>query len=203
MHDIQTRNPKDYEDAYTDVTESALPETEDNSSPTPNVRATDIWMGFISNDQVIEQRSIGQTIYDNDRGFMGVLNSGLIGKMHYDKYFQKRPQDRYRILKNLPRLTHFVQEMPVGKGYIKELCFSTDGRLVCSPYNKGVRLLGFNEHLQELSYCVPENPKKLFTLAKMENYHPNVVVSCKFNPRHYQLVSGCLGGQIVWYKPIL
>lgn len=203
MHDIQTRDPKDYEEAFSYVEESALDEPEDPNEPSQNVRAADIWMGFISNEQVVEQRSMGQTIYDNDRGFMGVLNSGLIAKTRYDKYFRRRPEDRYRILKNLPRLTNFVKEMSVGRGYIKELCFSTDGRLVCSPYNKGVRLLGFNEHLQELSNCVPNQPTELFTLAKMEHYHPNVVVSCKFNPRHYQLVSGCLGGHIVWYKPIL
>lgn len=160
-------------------------------------------MGFMTNDQAMSQRAMRQTLDDSDHPFVGVINSGLIGRQNYNRYFRKRPEDRYRILKNLPRLTHYVEELPVGKGYIKELCFSTDGRLVCSPHDKGVRLLGFNEQLQEICNCVPDTPKELFTLAKMENYHPDVVVSCKFNPRHYQMVSGCLGGQIVWYKPIL
>lgn len=110
---------------------------------------------------------------------------------------------RYKIIRNLPRLTHFKKERNMGKGYIKELCFSSDGRIICSPYNRGVRLLGFNEHLDELCYCVPEKPRELFTLAEMNNYHSDVVLSCKFSPRHCQMVSGCLGGEIVWYRPIL
>ncbi|KAI3367427.1 hypothetical protein L3Q82_026281, partial [Scortum barcoo] len=35
------------------------------------------------------------------------------------------------------RLTHYIEEANVGRGYIKELCFSPDGRLICSPY--GIR----------------------------------------------------------------
>lgn len=100
-------------------------------------------------------------------------------------------------------MTHFVKEKGVGKGYIKELCFSGDGRIICSPYNRGVRLLGFNDRMQEVCFCVPNKPTELTTLVEMNDYHRAVVVSCKFNPLHYQMVSGCLGGDIVWYKPIL
>ncbi|XP_025834531.1 DDB1- and CUL4-associated factor 10-like [Agrilus planipennis] len=131
------------------------------------------------------------------------INSGLVGRDNYTRYFRKRPEDRFRIVKNLPRLTHFIKEQSVGKGYIKELCYSSDGRIICSPYGKGVRLLAFDEQLQEVSYCVPEKPRELFTVAEINDYHPDVVVCCKFSPKHYQLVSGCLGGEIVWYHPIL
>ncbi|KAH7983833.1 hypothetical protein HPB52_014616 [Rhipicephalus sanguineus] len=43
-----------------------------------------------------------------------------------------------------PRLLHYAQEPNRGRGWIKELCFSTDGRLVCSPLERGVRLLAFD-----------------------------------------------------------
>ncbi|RWS02341.1 DDB1- and CUL4-associated factor 10-like isoform X2, partial [Dinothrombium tinctorium] len=54
------------------------------------------------------------------------------------------------IYRNLPRLTHYIQELNVGHGYIKELCFSPDGRLICSPYEYGFRLLAFNEDCSEM-----------------------------------------------------
>lgn len=159
-------------------------------------------MGFTSNEQLNALR-ISNTSIGNVNLTTGIISSGLIGGNHYEGYFRRRPQDIYKVILNLPRLTHFIQEKNVGKGYIKELCFSADGRLICSPYDRGVRLLAFNEHIQELCYCVPDRPRTLFTVAEMNNYHRDVVVCCKFSSRHYQMVSGCLGGEIVWYRPIL
>lgn len=158
-------------------------------------------MGLVSNEQLHNLRtsSDGGNIRLTTRPY----NSGLIGCNHYENYFRRRPNDIFKVITNLPRLTHYMQEKNVGKGYIKELCFSSDGRLICSPYGRGVRLLAFNNHLQELCYCVPDRPRELFTVAKMKDYHKSVVVCCKFSPRQYQMVSGCLGGEIVWYRPIL
>lgn len=199
MHDIQTRDPKDYEDAYVirneNITDSES-ESESNSS-----RPTDIWMGFTSNEQLHNMRS--SSVSENISLTTGIISSGLIGSNHYESYFRKKPQDIYKVISNLPRLTHYMQEKNAGKGYIKELCFSADGRLICSPYGRGVRLLAFNNRLQELCYCVPDRPQELFTVAEMNDYHRDVVVCCKFSPRQYQMVSGCLGGEIVWYRPVL
>ncbi|KAK4875079.1 hypothetical protein RN001_011501 [Aquatica leii] len=204
VHDIQTREASDYTDAYRYIDEPAVQEEEEENSETANRRPTDIWMGFISNDDLSTYRnSQVLNIPENIHATMGIINSGIIGHDVFKRHFRNRPEDRNRIILNLPRLTHFIKEKSVGKGYIKELCFSSDGRIICSPYDTGIRLLGFNEHMQEMCYCVPNQPKELYTIAEMNNYHPDVVVSCKFNPRHYQMVSGCLGGEIVWYKPIL
>lgn len=204
VHDIQTREASDYTDAYRYIDDPAVQEDEEENSETANRRPTDIWMGFISNDDLSTYRnSQVLNIPENIHATMGIINSGIIGHDVFKRHFRNRPDDRNRIILNLPRLTHFIKEKSVGKGYIKELCFSSDGRIICSPYDTGIRLLGFNEHMQEMCYCVPNQPKELYTIAEMNNYHPDVVVSCKFNPRHYQMVSGCLGGEIVWYKPIL
>lgn len=107
-----------------------------------------------------------------------------------------------KIVQNLPRLTHYMEEPNAGKGFIKEMCFSADGRIICSPCLAGVRLFSFNVDCNELSVCVPDEPQKLNTVAHFKDYHPEIVVSCKFNPYHSLLVSGCLGGQIVWYHPV-
>lgn len=161
-------------------------------------------MGFVSNYQYNTERQAQPNLMENFHlPSMGIINSGLIGRNSYSEYFQQHPEDKNKVIVNLPRLTHHVDEKNVGRGYIKELCYSPDGRLICSPYDKGIRLLGFSETYQELTYCVPERPQQLITLVEMNNYHSGIVVSCKFNPRDLTLVSGCLGGEIVWYKPIL
>lgn len=108
---------------------------------------------------------------------------------------QKTPRSR-------PRLSHFIAEPNVGRGFIKELCFSTDGRLVCSPFGHGVRLLAFNPTCSELCDSVPDTPTKLYEIAT-NVCHPYVVVSTKFSPTHCLLVSGCLRGQICFHRPVI
>lgn len=114
-----------------------------------------------------------------------------------------RVPKNHKIHRNVSRLTHYIQESNVGKGFIKELCFSADGRLICSPFGYGVRLLAFSEECSELSSCVPkEGPIKLHEIGA-KACHTNLVVSTKFSPRHCLLVSGCLTGRIVWHQPVL
>ena len=105
---------------------------------------------------------------------------------------------------NIPRLTHYIEEPNVGSGYIKELCFSADGRVICSPFGYGVRLLAFSNQCQELSDCVPpfNESVQLHELATSIS-HTDIVVSTKFSPRHCLLVSGCLSGKIFWHQPVI
>nr|XP_031843052.1 DDB1- and CUL4-associated factor 10 [Nomia melanderi] len=99
------------------------------------------------------------------------------------------PRNRM-IHQNRPRLTHYIEEPNVGSGYIKELCFSADGRLICSPFGSGVRLLAFSGDCSELSNCVPPfESVQLHELATNVS-HSGIVVSTKFSPRHCLLVSG-------------
>lgn len=114
-----------------------------------------------------------------------------------------RVPKNHAIHQNVPRLTHYIEETNVGKGFIKELCFSADGRLICSPYGYGVRLLAFSPECSEMSSCVPkEGPVQLCELGT-NVCHTDIVVSTKFSPRHCLLVSGCLTGRIVWHQPVL
>ncbi|TSW48778.1 DDB1- and CUL4-associated factor 10 [Bagarius yarrelli] len=98
------------------------------------------------------------------------------------------------------RLTHYIEEANVGRGYIKELCFSPDGRLICSPYGYGVRLLAFDEHCAELQECVPERTAVLREVRSFYS-HSDVVLTSKFSPTHCQLASGCLSGHVALYQP--
>ncbi|CAB0012685.1 unnamed protein product [Nesidiocoris tenuis] len=94
-------------------------------------------------------------------------------------------------------------EMGILSEFIKELCFSADGRLICSPFGYGIRLLAFSPECSELSSCVPENGAVRLHQVAINMCHEDIVVSTKFSPRHCLLVSGCLTGRIVWHQPQL
>ncbi|XP_066535431.1 DDB1- and CUL4-associated factor 10 isoform X2 [Hoplias malabaricus] len=98
------------------------------------------------------------------------------------------------------RLTHYIEEANVGRGYIKELCFSPDGRLICSPYGYGVRLLAFDERCAELVDCMPVRTALLHEVRSIYS-HSDVVLTSKFSPTHCQLASGCLSGRVALYQP--
>lgn len=103
------------------------------------------------------------------------------------------------------RLLYFKEELNVGRGFIKELCFSSDGRLVCSPFDFGVRLLSFDPECRELCDLVspgPIRPLRMFEVKSCIS-HSSVVVTCKFSPQHCMLVSGCLSGKVVFHQPVL
>nr|XP_002737209.1 PREDICTED: DDB1- and CUL4-associated factor 10-like [Saccoglossus kowalevskii] len=100
------------------------------------------------------------------------------------------------------RLTNYIEECSDGKGYIKELCFSPDGRIVCSPYGYGVRLLAFNDKCQELCDCHPNTPQELYELKTIV-CHRRTVLTSKFSPMHNLLATGCQAGRIVIHQPKL
>lgn len=210
VHDIQKRDLFQFENCsnYADEEGEGSPQNSDSEPDDgshANQRPTDLWMGYISNFRIPGDRQVQQpNVVENFHlPAMGIMNSGLIGRDTYRDYFQQHPEERNKVIVNLPRLTHYMEEKNVGRGFIKELCYSPDGRIICSPYDNGVRLLGFNENYQELTYCVPAKARQLVQLVEMSGYHSSIVVSCKFSPTGLLLVSGCLNGEIVWYKPML
>jgi len=109
-----------------------------------------------------------------------------------------------KIKQNTPRMLHYIEEPNKGKGFIKELCFSSDGRIICSPYGFGVRLLSFSKDCKELPYCIDPNgkPQKLHTI-NLYKCHKDIVVSTKFSPVEPLIVSGCLRGKVIWHQPKL
>ncbi|XP_059611524.1 DDB1- and CUL4-associated factor 10 homolog [Phlebotomus argentipes] len=112
---------------------------------------------------------------------------------------------RRRVQQNAKRMLYYIEEPNIGKRFIKELCFSSDGRIICSPYGYGIRLLSFNRECSELSACVDGVDAKAqkLTELKVMKCHSDIVVSTKFNPRLPLLVTGCLNGKIVWLQPVL
>ncbi|KAK3915807.1 DDB1- and CUL4-associated factor 10-like protein [Frankliniella fusca] len=116
---------------------------------------------------------------------------------------QLRIPRNHKVHQNIQRLSHYIEEPNVGKGFIKELCFSSDGRVMCSPFSYGIRLLAFTQDCQELSTSLPSQPPVKLWEVSERMCHDDYVVSSKFSPTHCLLVSGCLKGQIVWHQPNL
>ncbi|CAH0756527.1 unnamed protein product [Diatraea saccharalis] len=113
------------------------------------------------------------------------------------------PDTPHFIRQNRNRLLYYIEETNEGKGFIKELCYSADGRLVCSPFGRGMRLLALNEDCSELSQTARSlrAPRPLADVGQSLGVHQDLVVSSRFNPRYHMLVTGCLEGKIVWYEP--
>uniref|UniRef100_A0A182VHU1 Uncharacterized protein n=1 Tax=Anopheles merus TaxID=30066 RepID=A0A182VHU1_ANOME len=92
------------------------------------------------------------------------------------------------------------------QGFIRESCFSPDGRIICSPHDHGFRLLAFNENCNELQHATGiwrnEKAQQLHEV-KRKQCHSSLVVSSQFSPRFPLLVTGCLLGKIVWHQPAL
>ncbi|XP_032876344.1 DDB1- and CUL4-associated factor 10 [Amblyraja radiata] len=114
--------------------------------------------------------------------------------------FQDGPPVRTSSPRSSLCLTHYIEEANVGRGYIKELCFSPDGRLICSPFGYGIRLLGFDSCCNELCDCLPKEAVSLQEIRTIYS-HNDVVLTTKFSPTHCQLASGCLSGQVYLYQP--
>lgn len=88
-----------------------------------------------------------------------------------------------------------------GRGYIKELSVSPDGRYICSSFGYGVRLLTFNTDCSELCDLNPTggNSKELTEKCLLIS-HKRTVVTSEFSPTHPTLVTGCLEGELVFHQ---
>lgn len=106
------------------------------------------------------------------------------------------------VLHPVSRLTHYIPEPNHGSGYIKEACFSPDGRIICSPFAHSIRLLAFNEDVSELCDCVPDQSETLYELrTSMSHLMP--VLCTKFSPNQHIIASGSMDGDIHFHQPVL
>ena len=119
----------------------------------------------------------------------------------------------FRLHHNKPRLTHYLEESNQGRGFIKEICFSSDGRVIGSPYGFGIRLLAFDPMCLDLSESAldlyddtayyPSKTRQLHEVTCLAGFHDDVVLSSAFSPHGFTLVTGCRSGKISWHQPVL
>ena len=96
--------------------------------------------------------------------------------------------------------------------FIKEFCFSTDGRVLASPYNESVRLLAVNDKCTPMEvyydnrFCSSDKQDKCCdfeVLCTIVEGHCSSVLSCRFAHNDMLLGTGSLKGQIFFHKPQL
>ena len=86
-----------------------------------------------------------------------------------------------KIHHNIKRLSHYIQESnsDSGRGFIKEVSFSSDGLILASPYDCGVRLLSFNNKIEDLSTCAAPSletpPRELHVVGTIADCHKEVI----------------------------
>ncbi|XP_068155465.1 DDB1- and CUL4-associated factor 10 homolog [Drosophila tropicalis] len=113
----------------------------------------------------------------------------------------------HSIMMNAKKLLYYASETNTKASFIKEPGFSADGRIICSPYGNGVRLLGYSANCMEYPRYqvfdeVKRSPRPLVEIATITE-HQDVVLCAKFSPREPLLVTGCNAGEITWYRPNL
>lgn len=177
-----------------------------NRNNSPDLRMRNYIMGNFRGEgtRTNRTRTIGSTITDPNGGdTMVIIGNPRSRRNVYNCMNRYQVPPDHKIHRNFNRLTHYIEEANVGRGFIKELCYSNDGRIICSPFSHGVRLLSFSPKCDELSTLQPKVPGiKLHEIGTNVS-HTNIVLCTKFSPVHPLLVSGCLTGRIVWYQPRL
>ncbi|XP_055905457.1 DDB1- and CUL4-associated factor 10 homolog [Eupeodes corollae] len=117
------------------------------------------------------------------------------------------PYSEEFILQNAKKLMYYVQESNEGRGFIKEPSFSSDGRIICSPYKNGVRLFSYSENCSEhprlyMNEELKRSPKPLVEVKNID-CHSDIVLSTSFSPTQPLLVTGCKLGKVTWHYPYL
>lgn len=107
------------------------------------------------------------------------------------------------IPQNVRRMLYSIEQPNKGPGLIKEECFSACGRLICSPYGFGFRLLSFSPDCLELPHALMHQKQSNSKLTELKYFkcHQDIVVSTRFSPIQPLLASGCLQGKIIWHQP--
>ncbi|XP_050077271.1 DDB1- and CUL4-associated factor 10 homolog [Anopheles maculipalpis] len=168
-----------------------------------DIASTDIWATEIT---YRERKNMPNPQVRNNRGQIYGIVSGVSSSSSIGYTGAGRKRITETVATNTPRMLYYIQESSMRQAYIKESCFSPDGRIICSPHENGFRLLSFNENCTQLQHATGiwrnQQPQQLQEL-KQKQCHSAMVVSSQFSSRYPLLVTGCLRGKIVWHQPAL
>lgn len=113
-------------------------------------------------------------------------------------------EERHSTEKMFPyRLLFTVQDSGCAEGYIKEPCFSHQGRFIASPYSNGVRIFDLQDGIAkraESGRLVTSVLEPLVTLTKPQL---SGVLTCQWHPFEPTIASGSTDGVVNFYSPQL
>ena len=128
-------------------------------------------------------------------------------------------------LKGLPKKPFYSMQDVVGNilkyhdqnssssvlDYIKEISFSSDGRILATPQLNGVQLLAVDSHCTPIDLFYDDRYSSDEKLCKSLDFnevgfctgHEDGVLTCKLNSTTMTLASGCVGGRVIFNTPRL
>lgn len=185
------------------------------TSTTSNVTHPDIWAAEVTlRDRLLGIRrnrngTFGNThVYGISSGVLSMPQSSSTQPVRLPQVSTNGSNYRYmyvpkkEIPQNVRRMLYSIEQPNKGQGLIKEECFSACGRLICSPYGFGFRLLSFSPDCLELPNALAfQKDSHKLTELKYFKCHQDIVVSTRFSPIQPLLASGCLQGRIIWHQP--
>lgn len=166
----------------------------------------DIWAAEVTvRDRMLGIRRNSTGTFGNTHVYgisSGVLSQQAPVRLSSNSSYRYMYLPKKSIPQNVRRMLYSIEQPNKGKGLIKEECFSSDGRLICSPYDKGFRLLSFSQDCLELPKALAKQ-KESHKLNELKYFkcHSEIVVSTRFSPIQPLLASGCLQGRVVWHQP--
>ena len=125
---------------------------------------------------------------------------------------QKEPQKYFYNVQELnANFLNYIDESHSVLSYIKETSFSSDGRILVSPFGDKVRLFSVDYHCTPIDvfhddrYQITEKELKSSDFEEVAVYggHCNAVLSCRLNSWDMCLVSGDVDGRVVFNRPRL
>ncbi len=99
------------------------------------------------------------------------------------------------------RLLYSLDDSSTESNLIKEIDFSPDGRLLCSPHGFGFRLLAFSDCMGEPCDNISLHYPSPLTEVASIYAHKSAVVAAKFSPTEPLVASACLQSKIVFSHP--
>ena len=127
---------------------------------------------------------------------------------------QKEPQKYFYNVQELnPNFLNYIDEYSPHSvlDFIKEISFSSDGRIIVSPFGDKVRLFSVDHHCTPIDlfhddrYQSTEKELKSLDFEEVAVYggHCNGVLTCRLNSWDMCLVSGDVDGRVVFNRPRL
>ena len=125
---------------------------------------------------------------------------------------QKEPQKYFYDVQELnANFLNYIEESCSVLSFIKETSFSSDGRILVSPFGNKVRLFSVDYHCTPIDlfhddrYRSTEKELKSSEFEEVAVYggHCNTVLSCHLNSWDMCLVSGDVDGRVVFNRPRL